>query len=378
MEIVPTPDSGAGTFTFAEPPPVTVAPTLNGPDDLSLLVMTSGTTSMPKLVPKTQSALLKGALVQWQADTQAMRQQRPLHVLSYVPLHLAYGRILASTGLASGGSVTCIPAFNPQQVFQWIETFRPSYLSGLPAVLETIAGLAPQYPEIVAHHGLGQINTGGAVLTAPTYALIRRVFGVPIIKIYAMTEVDLIALSVSTSEQMPEYEGQAVRPDDTRIVGFDGTPVPAGTLGEIVVRDASFPGYWHNPEASEEAFFGEFFRTGDEGRIDENGFITIVGRIKEVINSGGAKVSPHEVEAVLKQHPQVQDAVVFGLTNVDVGETVAAAVVGDVTERELRKFAAGLLPFHKVPTRIVRVDAIPIASSGKVQRNKMAEILGLK
>jgi acyl-CoA synthetase (AMP-forming)/AMP-acid ligase II len=173
------------------------------------------------------------------------------------------------------------------------------------------------------------------------------------------------------------HVGRAEEVENTRIMAPDGTLLPAGQVGEIVVRSQWFTGYWNNPEANEESFVDGWFRTGDEGAMDAEGRIILVGRVKEVINSGGAKISPYEVEEVLRQHPQVTDAAVFGLRNADVGETVAAAVVGTVTERELRRFASERLPFYKVPTRILLVEAIPRTASGKVQRNRLADLLNL-
>jgi acyl-CoA synthetase (AMP-forming)/AMP-acid ligase II len=194
-----------------------------------------------------------------------------------------------------------------------------------------------------------------------------------------MTEVGIISLRVLRAGSTAPLTsiGRALDVERTRVIAPDGTFLLPGQVGEIALQSPIFSGYWNNPEANEAAFIGGWFRTGDEGFMDADGNITLVGRVKEVINSGGAKVSPLEVEAVLMQHPDVKEAAVFGLKHPEVGETVAAAVVGAVSERELRRFAAERLPFYKVPMRIVIVEAIPIGASGKVQRNRLATLLGL-
>ncbi len=380
IEIIPTPEMGAGTFVFAEPPPpLTVAPTLNGPDDLAFLMSTSGTTALPKLIPLTQSSMIQAIASSLIIQERALNQTVPLRALNTLPLHLLYGCAVASAALASGGSVACMPGADPSQFYAWLDMFRPLALTGPPPILEQLLALAGQYPEIVARHSIRYVNTSSAPLSDATRADLNRIFNVPIVHTYGMTEVGIITLLVlpaGSTEPMTTI-GRAEQVDKTRVMADDGTFLPSGQIGEIVVQSEIFSGYWNNPDASEESFINGWFRTGDMGFMDGEARITLVGRVKEIINNGGAKVSPVEVEAVLKQHPQVTDAAVFGLKNADVGETVAAAVVGTVSERELRKFAAERLPFFKVPTRIIIVAAIPTTASGKLQRNRLAEILGL-
>ncbi len=381
IDIIPTPQSGAGTFAFAGPKPSLVgAPTLNGPDDLAMLITTSGTTSLPKLVPKTQRNLAEGVAIFTTIQDQVIHQLLPFRVLCYVPLHLFFGITLASVGLATGGEVTCLPGLDTQRFYEWLDVYQPTFMAGTSPVYEQLLPLAREHADVLARHHLRYVQAGGSANPAAIFERMLQVFAVPAVKLYAMTEVDLIASLVLRPERVDriETDGQVVDAETIRVMGHDGRFTPPGEVGEIVVKHPSFTGYWNNPEANREAFIDGWFRTGDAGSIDANGYLTLTGRIKEVINSGGAKVSPLEVETVLKQHPQVRDAVVFGLKNADVGETVAAAVVGTVSERELRRFAAGRLPFFKVPTRIFSVDVIPVGVSGKVQRNRLPELLGLE
>lgn len=380
VEIVPTPEVGAGSLIFAAPPPASSAlPVLNGPDDLSFLIMTSGTTALPRLVPKTQRAMLKHILLPLETQYRALHETVPLRTLNYLPMHLAFGAWVTSAALASGGVAACMPGLDPNQFFHWLDVYRPSFLAGPPPVLEQFLALASHYPDVLAHHSVRYINTSSVRLPEATRAELYRVFGAPIVQTYAMTELGTVARLVLLPGSVDPVTsiGRAEEPENIRIVDSSGAPLSAGQVGEIVVRTDVFPGYWNNPEANRDAFTGEWFRTGDEGYKNDDGALFVVGRVKEVINSGGAKVSPYEVEAVLRQHSQVVDVAVFGIRHAETGEAVAAAVVGNVTERELRKFASERLPFYKVPMRIVLVDAIPQTASGKVPRNRLAELLGL-
>lgn len=380
IDVTPTPQLGAGTFDFVQPhPPLMTTPVLNGPDDLSFLVSTSGTTALPKLIPKTQDAMLQGIQDLLELQAHVVSEPAPLVSLNYLPLHLNYGIWLTTGALISGGHTVCMPSLDLASYFDWLDRYRPTFLAGPPAVLEALLAIAPQHPSVLARHSLTYIHAGSATVSNETRKDINRFFNVPIVQTYGLTEVGIVSdivLPAGSIEPLTSL-GQPKFPERTRIMGQDGQFLPAGESGEVVLRFDVFQGYWHNPEADEEAFMNGWFRTGDEGVIDQNGNLSLLGRFKEVINNGGAKVSPNEVEAVLSQHPQVKEVAVFGLKNAEVGETVAAAVVGDVSERELRKFASERLPFYKVPTRIIIIAVIPKTAAGKVQRNRLAEQLGL-
>ncbi len=379
FDIIPTPEAGAGRFTFVQPfSPLSGEPALNGPDDLAYLLSTSGTTTLPKLVPNSQRVMLGHVMVPISRQYELFGETVPLHLLNYVPLHMSFGINVSSSALASGGSIACMPGFDPQKFFAWLDVYRPTFIFGPPAVFEQLLALASQHRDVLERYQPRYVFTASAALPEPVQAGIYRAFNAPIVQGYGMTEIGRISRLVLPVGSAPTTTiGRVVDPENTRILAPDGRFLPPSEAGEIVVRSALFTGYWNNPEADEEAFHDGWFRTGDEGFIDEAGDLTLVGRVKEVINSGGAKVSPVEVEVVLKQHPQVVDAVVFGLKHAELGETVAAAVVGDVSERELRKFVAERLQFYKVPMRIFLVEAIPRTASGKIQRNRLAERLKL-
>jgi acyl carrier protein len=182
-------------------------------------------------------------------------------------------------------------------------------------------------------------------------------------------------------ERKPGSVGIASGPD-VAVMGDDGTLLPQGQTGEVVVRGPGITsGYENNPEANRAAFADGWFRTGDQGHLDAQGYLYLTGRRKEIINRGGEKIAPREVDEVLLDHPAIAEAVAFAVPHETLGEEVGAAIVlrdGEtVTERELRAFAAARLAHFKVPTRMLFVPAIPKGPTGKVQRVGLAERLGV-
>jgi acyl-CoA synthetase (AMP-forming)/AMP-acid ligase II len=162
----------------------------------------------------------------------------------------------------------------------------------------------------------------------------------------------------------------------------DGTLLPQGEIGEVVIRGPNVTaGYEANPEANAKAFLNGWFRTGDQGMFDEDGFLLLTGRLKELINRGGEKVSPLEVDGVLSDHPAVAQALTFAIPHAKLGEEVGAAVVlregMSLTERELRDFASQQLADFKVPRKVVFLPEIPKGATGKLMRIGLAEKLGI-
>jgi acyl-CoA synthetase (AMP-forming)/AMP-acid ligase II len=200
-------------------------------------------------------------------------------------------------------------------------------------------------------------------------------YGVPMIEAYGMTENthQMTSNPLPPAARVPGSVGVPAGAD-VRIVDAAGVDVPAGETGEVAVRGPGLtPGYLHNDRANAESFFDGWFRTGDEGVL-EDGYLRLRGRLKEMIIRGGENISPYEIEAVLQAHPQVAEAVVFGVDDRKYGQTVAAAVVlrGSVGAEELREEARRSLAAFKVPDRIHILEEIPKTPTGKVQRSRMA------
>jgi acyl-CoA synthetase (AMP-forming)/AMP-acid ligase II len=212
---------------------------------------------------------------------------------------------------------------------------------------------------------------------------IDRVFGVPMIEAYGMTEAthQMASNPLPPGERKPGSVGRGTG-IELAIMGEDGALLQAGERGEVVIRgDTVIAAYENNPTANSQAFVNGWFRTGDQGYLDEDGYLFLTGRLKEIINRGGEKISPLEVDEVLLSHPAISQAVAFALPHDKLGEEVAAAVVltepGGVSERQIRDYAAERLAQFKVPRKIVVLEDLPKGPTGKLQRIGMAERLGL-
>jgi acyl-CoA synthetase (AMP-forming)/AMP-acid ligase II len=262
--------------------------------------------------------------------------------------------------------------------FDLLDEFRPSFYAAGPTVHRAILDEALRRG--VAGHSLRFILCGTGALTAEVQHGLERVFGVPAIHAYGMTETSTIA-----QNPLPPGERRAGSVGlpaacEVAILGDDGAPLSAGQTGEIVVRGPTvFTGYENDDEGNRRAFHGGWFRTGDVGHIDADGYLFVAGRLKEIINRGGAKVLPPEVDAALMAHSGVADAACFGVQHPTLGEDLVAAVVlrpdAAVSAQQLRDAALERLPAYKVPSRIVLVNIIPRDVQGKLRRGELADVL---
>ena len=379
IELTPDAAGPAGAFTLAGTGGKSAADTsAPGPDDIALILHTSGTTSRPKIVPLTQRNICTSA--RNIAETLALKPaDRCLNVMPLFHIHGLIGAVLAS--LAAGASVWCAPGFNALRFFGWMTEAAPSWYSAVPTMHQAILSRAGRNRAAIAEAALRFIRSSSSSLPPQVMAALEETFGCPVIESYGMTEAahQMASNPLPPAARKPGTVGFAAGPE---IAVLDGAnrPVHAGTIGEACIRGANVtPGYEANPEANAEAFAGGWFHTGDQGTLDGDGYLTITGRRKEIINRGGEKISPREVDEVLLDHPTVAQAVTFALPHDKLGEEVAAAVVpaGDssVDERALRDFAAQRLADFKVPRRIVVLEEIPKGATGKVQRIGLHEKL---
>ena len=379
IELSPTPDGAAGLFSLTVPERAMPASDggFTGPEDVALLLHTSGTTARPKIVPLTHANLSTSAH-NIRAAFELTPDDRCLNVMPLFHIHGLVGALLSS--VAAGGSVACTPGFDPEVFFIWLRELRPTWYTAVPTMHRALLEYAALHPAAIADHRLRFIRSCSAALPPQVMSELERVFGVPTVEAYGMTE----AAHQMTSNPLPPYQrkpGSVGIPTGPEVaIMDDGSPTPAGRVGEIVIRGASvMAGYEGNPAANDAAFFQGWFRTGDQGFIDGDGYLFITGRTKEIINRGGQKVAPREVEEVLLDHPAVMQAVAFAVPHTSLGEDVAAAVVlrSDVstTETEIRDFAASRLVGYKVPSQILILDRVPTGSTGKVQRASLAQRL---
>jgi acyl-CoA synthetase (AMP-forming)/AMP-acid ligase II len=301
-----------------------------------------------------------------------------------MPLFHIHGLIAAvSSSLAAGGEVWCSPGFNALKVFAWMDEAKPTWYTAVPTMHQAILARAERNKDSVARAGLRFIRSSSASLPPQVMAELEKTFGAPVIESYGMTEAahQMTSNPLPPRARKPGSVGIAAGPE-VAIMDEAGNLLPQGGLGEIVIRGPNVTkGYEANPDANAKAFADGWFRTGDQGTLDEEGYLRITGRLKELINRGGEKVSPLEVDEILMDHPAVAQVVTFGMPHDKLGEEVAAAIVLreglSAGERELRDFCGMRLADFKVPRRIVIVAEIPKGATGKLQRIGLAAKLGL-
>ena len=374
-------DDAAGIFGLdlehAEP---NVAPIFAQPGDEALVLFTSGTTSRPKMVPLTQ-ANLAASIDNIIATLALTPRDRSLNVMPLFHVNGLIGVLLAS--LAAGASVVCTPGFYAPHFFEWCREFEPTWYSAVPTMHQSLLSRVHEHPELAENLTFRFIRSGAAPLSPRLMEEMERAFKVPVIEGYGLTET---TQQVAVNPQPPAKRkpGSVGIPGHTAvgIMGEDGELKASGQTGEIVVRGpAVMAGYINNARANSETFTNGWFRTGDEGRLDADGYLYVTGRIKEIINRGGQKISPREIDELLASHPGVANGVAFPVPDFRLGEDVAAAVVlhakDSVSEFELRSFLAEQVADYKVPRQIHFVDEIPTGPTGKLQRANLAAQLGL-
>jgi acyl-CoA synthetase (AMP-forming)/AMP-acid ligase II len=248
---------------------------------------------------------------------------------------------------------------------------------------QTILTRASQNRATIEKYPLRFIRSSSSSLPTQVIREIEEVFKTPMIEAYGMTEAShqMCSNPLPPKARKPGAVGLAAGPD-VAIMNEKGNLLMPGDVGEIVIRgDNVTRGYENNPKANADAFIKGWFRTGDQGVIDKDGYVTLTGRLKEIIIRGGEKISPVEVDEVLMDHPAVMQVVTFAVPHDKLGEEVGAAVVlregMSVTDQEIRAFAAIRLADFKVPRKIVILAEIPKGATGKLQRIGMAQKLGL-
>lgn len=375
--------AAAGDFTL-QADFVSVAPAakpgMAAPDDVSMVLHTSGTTSRPKIVPLSQRNLCASArhIRTTLAFTAA---DRGLNIMPLFHIHGLIAGVLAP--LSAGAQVFCTPGFNALKFFAWMDEAAPTWYTAVPTMHQAIVSRAGKNADVIARHPLRFIRSSSSSMPPQVIAELEEVFGAPLIEAYGMTEAthQMASNPLPPGLRKPGTVGLAAGPE-VAIMGAEGQILPAGETGEIVIRGANVTaGYESNPGANAEAFRNGWFRTGDQGVMDADGYVSITGRLKEIINRGGEKISPREVDEVLMDHPAVAQVVCFGLPHPKLGEEVGAVVVvregAEPTERELQQFVAQRLADFKVPARILFMAEIPKGATGKLQRIGLAQKLGL-
>lgn len=373
--------AAAGAFSLRGPDAAPAAEDDPGEDDVALILHTSGTTSRPKIVPLLQSNVTASA--RHIAESLALTPDD--RCMNVMPLFHIHGLLAAVLGtLQSGGSVFCTAGFNAMNFFAMMAEARPTWYTAVPTMHQAILTRAGRNADVIRDTPLRFLRSSSASLPTQVMEQLQQTFGAPVIEAYGMTEAAHQMCCNPLDRQKPGSVGVKAGPL-VRIAAETENRLVDGT-GEVVISGPNVtPGYENNPGANAQNFFEadgrRWFRTGDQGMLDADGFLHLTGRLKEIINRGGEKVSPLEVDGVLMDHPAIQQVVSFALPHPKLGEDVAAAVVlrdgMQATEREIRDFARARLADFKAPRMVVILDEIPKGATGKMQRIGLAEKLGL-
>ena len=377
-------ESAAGSFALrradGETPASTEPAVLANETDVALVLHTSGTTARPKVVQLSHANLCASAR-HIGATLRLEPADRCLNVMPLFHIHGLVAAVLAS--LAAGGSVVCAPGMRVPDFFEWLATYGATWYTAVPTMHQAALAHVEREPHAAAGHALRFIRSSSAALPPAVLHRLERAFGVPVVEAYGMTEAahQMASNPLPPAARKPGSVGRAAGPD-VAVMNEAGTLLGVGETGEVVIRGPNVTrGYRGNAEANARAFTDGWFRTGDQGYLDAEGYLFLTGRLKELINRGGEKVSPLEVDAALMEHPAVAQAVAFALPHDTLGEEVAAAVVlregASTDEATLRRFVSESLAYFKIPRRIVFVDALPKGATGKLQRIGLAERLGV-
>lgn len=345
------------------------------PDDVALILHTSGSTGRPKRVPLSHAnlSISAGNVSRWYALS-------PGDVsLCVMPLFHVHGLVASTLAtLATGGTVVVPTKFNPLSFWQIAKDHGATWYSAVPTIHQLLlARVRKDAPRPAGAEKLRFIRSCSAALTPQVMSELETAFGAPVLQAYGMTE----AAHQMASNPLPpaaRLPGSVGRGTDVQISIMDdeGKHLPIGERGEVVIKGPNVVrGYENNPEANAKSFVDGWFRTGDQGTLDERGYLTLTGRLKEMINRGGEKIAPLEIDEVLLTHPKVAEAVSFGVPHKSWGEEVAAAVTlkEDATEAELLAYCKERLAEFKRPKQIHITTAIPRTATGKIQRRVVAQ-----
>jgi oxalate---CoA ligase len=342
-------------------------------EDIALLLHTSGTTSRPKQVPLLQRNLMSSARTI--ADFYALGTDD----VSYcaMPLFHVHGLVASTFGALAGGGTVVVPRrFAPRAFWPQLRRYGVTWFSAGPTLHQTILERADAEgpPDTLRF-----ARSCSSALTPALMERAERILGVPMLEAYGMTE----ASHQMASNPLPPYDRKpgsvgVAAGSEIRIVDTRGNTMPVGSSGEVAIKGPGVTlGYLNNAQANADSFFDGWFRTGDRGVLDDEGYLRLEGRLKEMILRGGENISPYEIEEVLLKHPAVTDAICFGVDDEKYGERVGAAITlgGVATERELIEYCRERLAAFKVPEVIHVLDAIPRTATGKVQRKRVGETL---
>jgi len=296
-----------------------------------------------------------------------------------MPLFHVHGLLGATiSSLASGGSVVVPSRFSATAFWDLVAKYHVTWYSAVPTIHQVLLIREKEIPE---KHTLRFIRSCSSSLPPSVLQNLEAKMKAPVLEAYGMTEAAHQVASNPLPEDGPHKPGSVGRGTNVQIGILDeqGAAKAKGELGEVCIRGANVThGYYNNPSANKANFTSDgWFRTGDQGYLDDEGYLILTGRIKELINRGGEKISPLEVDATLIEHPKIGEAICFAVPDTKYGEEIHAAVVPKegvtVTEEEVIEFAKGRLSAFKVPKKVYITDKLPRTATGKIQRLHIAQ-----
>jgi len=347
-----------------------------GPDSIALLLQTSGTTGKPKWVPLTHANLL-ASICNITATYRLSPDDSTLLVMPLFHVHGLVAALLAT--LYSGGRVILAPRFSARHFVEWTLAENPSWYTAVPSIHHILLGHSEM--QNIPEGQFRFIRSCSSFLAPETLARVEALLGAPLLEAYGMTEAahQIASNPLPPAVRVAGSVGQATGVEVV-ILGPDGSILANNEKGEVAIRgDNVMNGYLDNPEANAITFSNGYLRTGDLGEIDANGYIKLLGRLKELINRGGEKIPPAQIDDVLLDITGVEKAAAFGVPDTIYGEVVHAAVVqnGALDEAEILDQCREKLPRFMVPVKIHIVTELPLGPSGKVNRNTLPKELGL-
>ena len=377
----PVAGAEAGFFTLEpERPSPATSGGRPGAGDVALMLHTSGTTSRPKMAPLRHSNLCASAH-NIQRSLALTGEDRCLNIMPLFHIHGLAGALLSS--LAAGGAVVCTPGFVAPKFFEWVDTFGPTWYTAVPTMHQAILARAGENREIIGRRPLRLIRSSSSALPPQVMAGLEAAFGAPVIEAYGMTEAahQMASNPLPPAARKPGSVGLAAGPE-VAVMDEQGNLAGAGATGELVIRGSNVMlGYEGPASINRAAFSSGWFRTGDQGYIDEQGYIFLTGRLKELINRGGEKVSPRQIDEVLLDHPSIAQALAFSVPHAQLGEEIGVAVVlregAALSAIQVREFAGARLAAFKVPRVVKFVKDIPKGPTGKLQRIGLSAKLGI-
>ena len=349
--------------------------------DEALVLHTSGTTSRPKIVPLSNLNIFTSAV----NISKSLKLTADDHCLNIMPLFHIHGLIAVLSASAKVGASVCASnGFNALKFLDLAETQNISWYSGVPTMHQAILLRAQKNSDKAKKLNLRFIRSSSASLPPAIFEQLNDIFETPVIEAYGMTEAthQMASNPLPPAIQKPGLVGMPAGPEIC-IMNDKNEKLSQGEIGEICIKgDNVTNGYENNPEANKQSFVNDWFRTGDEGFFDEDGYLKISGRLKEIINKGGEKISPLEVDNILMDFPPIDQALCFGYKDKMLGEDIAVAIKlkenKSCTEDDIKSYANEKLAKFKIPKKIFIVEDIPKGATGKLQRIGLAKKFGLE